>query len=257
MNNFNEKNTNQKNWGKISADSSEERFLHGPRPRRFEFLTLLKILLEFIKGFRKLHFIGPCVTVFGSARINQDSPYYTQAREIGAKLGQLGFTVMTGGGPGIMEAANRGAKDVAAKSIGCNIKLPKEQHPNPYLDLWLDFDHFFIRKTMLLKYSYAFIGSPGGYGTMDEIFEVCTLIQTGKIKNFPVILIGIDFWRPLIAFIEDKLLAEKMIDRKDRDVIFLTDSVDEAIEYLKRKVLGSEFGLKYSPKPKRCWIFGE
>src|SRR5436305_1002558 len=158
-----------------SAHHSERVFLEGPQPRKWEFWTLLRITWEFIRGFRALHFVGPCVTVFGSARFKEDHPFYALAREAGAALSEAGFTVMTGGGPGIMEAANRGARDVGGPSIGCNIELPFEQKPNPYLDKMLIFDHFFVRKTMLIKYSYAFIVMPGGYGTFDEMFEALTL----------------------------------------------------------------------------------
>ena len=249
--------SDKKDWGKVSATFSEEKFLQGPQTRSFEFFHILTILFEFIKGFRKLHFVGPCITVFGSARVPESSPYYAKARKVGSALGQAGFTVMTGGGPGIMEAANRGAKDVGAKSVGCNITLPKEQKPNPYLDLWMEFNYFFVRKVMLSKYSYAFIAFPGGFGTLDETFEVCTLIQTGKIKDFPIILIGVEFWKPLIGFIENTLVTERMIEAKDRDAIYLTDSIEDAMEYIRKRVFGSEFGLQYIPKPKSWWLFGE
>lgn len=250
-------NINQKNWGKVSGDDGEEQFLHGPHTRRFEFFGIIKIFYEFVKGFRSLHFVGPCVTVFGSARIEADSFYYNQAREVGRLLGRVGFTVMTGGGPGIMEAANRGAKEVGARSVGCNIKLPREQRHNPYVDTWIEFSYFFVRKVMLIKYSYAFIALPGGFGTMDEIFEVITLIQSGKIKDFPVVLLGVKYWEPLISFIQDRLVAEKMIDSKDREYLFVTDSIDEAIDHIKSKAFRSEFGLQYLPRPKKWWIFAE
>src|SRR5262249_35822813 len=147
----------------------------------------------------------PCVTVFGSARFKENHPYYALARDVGARLAQNGFTVMTGGGPGIMEAANRGAKDVGGGSVGCNIELPKEQKPNPYLDRWITFRHFYVRKLMLVKYSYAFIALPGGFGTLDEIFEVITLIQTGKIQEFPVVLMVQSYWQPLLDFFRSTL----------------------------------------------------
>ncbi len=166
------------------GSKEEEVFLEGPHSRWQEFVFLLKVFWEFIYGFRKLHFTGPCVTVFGSARFAETNPYYQMARQMGQEIAKLGFTVITGGGPGIMEAANRGAKDVGGKSIGCNIVLPHEQNPNPYLDKWVDFDYFFVRKVLLSKYSYAFVVLPGGYGTLDEFFESLTLIQTGKFKNF-------------------------------------------------------------------------
>src|SRR5437660_446463 len=172
-------------------------------------MRVLRISWEFIKGFRALHFVGPCVTVFGSARFSDDHPVYDLARRTGALLARAGFTVMTGGGPGVMEAANRGAKDVGGRSIGCNIRLPQEQKPNPYLDKWITFRYFFVRKVMLVKYSYAFIALPGGFGTLDEIFETATLIQTAKIRDFPMVLMGRDFWQPLLDFLLNKLVPQK------------------------------------------------
>ena len=148
---------------------------------------------DFIRGFRVLHVVGPCVTVFGSARIKSDSPYYELARKMGAAIAQLGFTVMTGGGSGIMEAAKRGAKDAGGRSVGCNIELPHEQKPNPYLDRFVTMHYFFVRKTLLVKYSYAFVILPGGAGTLDEMFEAITLIQTRKMTNFPVVIMGTDY----------------------------------------------------------------
>ena len=159
------------------------KFLRGPQRRGYEFGQAISVFREMIHGFRKLHFAGPCVTVFGSARFPETHPYYALAREVGSRLARKGFTVMTGGGPGIMEAANRGARDAGGRSIGCNIVLPEEQYANPYLDQMIDFEHFFVRKLMLIKYSYAFIVLPGGFGTMDELFEVLTLIQTGKLQD--------------------------------------------------------------------------
>src|SRR5262245_60515207 len=169
------------------------RFLQGPQPRGFELARAARIFVEFIRGFRALHFVGPCVTVFGSARFPEDHRYYQLARDVGARLAHAGFTVMTGGGPGIMEAANRGAREAGGRSIGCNIELPHEQRPNAYVDRWITFRHFFVRKVMLVKYSYAFVALPGGFGTLDEIFETVTLVQTGKIQEFPLVLIGTDF----------------------------------------------------------------
>jgi uncharacterized protein (TIGR00730 family) len=183
-------------WDKHPASARPEtmRFLEGPQPRAFELGQALQLFWELMRGFRALHFVGPCVTVFGSARFKEDHAYYHLARAVGAGLARAGFTVMTGGGPGIMEAANRGAKDVGGRSLGCNIELPEEQQPNAYLDQWITFKHFNIRKLMLVKYSYAFIVMPGGYGTLDELFEVATLIQTGKLQDFPVVLMGREFW---------------------------------------------------------------
>src|SRR5437867_7096464 len=171
-----------------SSGRADQIFLEGARSRFAEFFTLLRVMRDFLRGFRTLHFVGPCVTVFGSARIQRDDPHYELARKMGAAIARLGFTVMTGGGPGIMEAANRGAKEAGGRSIGCNIQLPKEQKRNPYVDQWITFRHFFVRKVMLVKYSYAFIALPGGFGTLDEIFETATLIQTAKIRSFPLVL---------------------------------------------------------------------
>ena len=158
---------------------------------------------DFLRGFRTLHFVGPCVTVFGSARIKPDDPHYELARNMGAAIARLGFTVMTGGGPGIMEAANRGAKEAGGRSVGCNIELPFEQPANAYLDRCVRMHYFFVRKALLIKYSYAFVVMPGGAGTLDELFEAVTLIQTGKIKNFPIVIMGTDYWKELIGFIDE------------------------------------------------------
>lgn len=243
-------------WGKRTPDHGEERFLEGPHQRTFELWEALKIFFEFIKGFRVLHFVGPCVTVFGSARFGENTEAYKLARKMGALLAEEGFTVMTGGGPGIMEAANRGAKDVGGASIGCNITLPTEQKPNPYLDRWVEFKHFFVRKVMLLKYSYAFVALPGGYGTIDEIFETAVLIQTGKIKNFPIILLGKAYWEPLLQFIRSPLLEAGAIDARDVGIFHLTDSPDEALTLVKQSAF-DEFGLRYRYRPKRRKLLGE
>lgn len=237
-------------WGKASVSRAESSFLEGPKSRLRELFTAIHIFLETIKGFRNLHFIGPCITIFGSARLEEIDPYYAQAREMGKRVSQLGFTVLTGGGPGIMQAANQGAKDVGGRSVGCNIRLPKEQAPNPYLDHWVEFDFFFIRKMMLMKYSYAFIALPGGFGTLDEIFEAATLIQTGKIKEFPLILMGTDYWKPLIDFMRNKLLAQKAINPEDLDRIILTDSMDDVIEIIKSTSV-KKFGLRFKGKASR------
>lgn len=216
-------------WGKGSQSREEAQFLEGPRSRLFELKRALRIFGEFIRGFRALHFVGPCVTVFGSARFREEHDYYRLARDMGGRIAQAGFTVMTGGGPGIMEAANRGAKEAGGRSIGCNIVLPEEQRHNDYLDLWLSFRYFFVRKVMLVKYSFAFIIFPGGFGTLDEIFETLTLIQTGKIEGFPVIIIGRDYWRSLVELVEHTLLPHATIGPGDRDLFLVTDSLDEAM----------------------------
>ena len=184
-----------------------------------------------IRGFRRLHFVGPCVTVFGSARVREGDAEYESAREVGAALSRIGFTVMTGGGPGVMEAANRGAKESGGHSVGCNIELPHEQAPNPYLDISIDFSYFFVRKVMLVKYSYAFVVMPGGFGTVDELFEALTLIQTGKVSNFPVVLMGTEFWGPLLQQL-DEMADEGLISPGDLDLLLTTDDVDEAIHHI-------------------------
>jgi uncharacterized protein (TIGR00730 family) len=234
----------------------EERwFLEGPRPRRSELFSISKIALEFIKGFRTLHFVGPCVTVFGSARFQGDHRYYALAREVGARLAGLGFTVMTGGGPGIMEAANRGAREAGGRTVGCNIVLPEEQVLNPYLDVHITFEHFFVRKVMLVKYSYAFVAMPGGLGTMDELFEAATLIQNGKIENFPVVVFGKDYWRPLFDLMHE-MVRVGTIGARDLELLLLTDSVDEAIAHIEEHSV-QKFGLVRRRLPKRSRILGE
>jgi uncharacterized protein (TIGR00730 family) len=209
-----------------------------------------------MRGFRSLHFVGPCVTVFGSARFREGHPSYTLAREVGGRLARAGFTVLTGGGPGLMEAANRGARDAGGRSVGCNIELPREQKPNPYLDRWITFRHFFVRKLMLVKYSYAFIAMPGGFGTLDEMFEVATLIQTQKIKEFPIVLIGREFWHPLTDFLRGRLLEGGKIDAADLERILVTDSPEEAVRSVTQVALG-QFGLTYGPRAKRRWFLWE
>ena len=206
-------------WG--DRDISE--FLEGPRARLSELRRAIRIFFEFVKGFRALHFVGPCVTVFGSARFKESDPYYGVAREVAARIAELGVTVMTGGGPGIMEAANRGARDVGGRSIGCNIKLPLEQKPNPYVDRFVEFRYFFVRKVMLVKYSSAFVVLPGGFGTMDELFEALTLVQTRKIGTFPIVLMGTAYWAPLLQFIRATLAEAGTIDPEDADLLTVTD----------------------------------
>ncbi|HSR66849.1 MAG TPA: TIGR00730 family Rossman fold protein [Acidobacteriota bacterium] len=233
----------------------EIEFLRGPQRRGSELLRLFRISWEFLKGFRTLHFVGPCVTVFGSARFSENHRYYQLGRAAGRHLAQAGFTVMTGGGPGIMEAANRGAKDVDGRSIGCNIELPREQKPNPYLDESIDFRYFFVRKVMLVKYSYAFVVLPGGFGTMDEIFETATLIQTGKIRQFPIILMGNDYWQPLMDLLREKFVTERTISERDLELIHLTDSPEEAAT-VARDMGMQRFGLTFGPRARR-WFWME
>jgi uncharacterized protein (TIGR00730 family) len=209
-------------------------FLVGPGSRESELWFSVSVFWEFLTSIRKLHFIGPCVTVFGSARFGEDHPYYQQARELGAKISGQNFTVLTGGGPGIMEAANRGAFESGGLSIGCNIILPHEQKENPYVDRYFNFRYFFVRKTLLVKYSYAFVIFPGGFGTLDELFETLTLIQTRKIENFPVVLFGRDYWRPLVEMMM-KMEQEQTILEEDMSLFLVTDSVEEASEYIHRE----------------------
>jgi uncharacterized protein (TIGR00730 family) len=217
---------------KSSAAREEREFLRGPLTRLAELRRALRIFGELIMGFRRLHFVGPCVTVFGSARFGEEHRYYAMAREVGRRLAEAGFTVMTGGGPGVMEAANRGAKEAHGISLGCNIALPHEQVPNPYLDYWLEFRYFFVRKLMLVKYSQAFVVLPGGFGTMDEVFEVATLIQTGKISRFPLVLMGREYWNDLIQLVTEAMLREGTISPGDTGFAFLTDSPAEAVAHV-------------------------
>ena len=246
--------TSGTNQAKPAGNSKNEtHFLEGPHSRKSELLFSLRVFGEFIRGFRKLHFVGPCVTVFGSARFKEDHPYYTLARTVGMNLAQLGFTVMTGGGPGLMEAANRGAKDANGMSVGCNIELPREQEPNPYLDSWVTFHYFFVRKVLLLKYSYAFVIMPGGFGTMDELFETLTLIQTGKIHDFPVIIMGKSYWRQAERLMQE-MVAAGTLSQSDLSAMHFTDSVDEAMEIIRTRSI-IRFGLKRAAKPSR--ILGE
>ncbi len=212
---------------------AEKLFLTGRRSREADLESAVKFFLEFLRGFESLDFEGPCVTVFGSARFQEGHPYYELARKLGRRLAQTGFAVMTGGGPGVMEAANRGAKEAAGLSLGCNIELPVEQKPNPYLDKFIEFEHFFVRKVMLVKYSSAFVVMPGGFGTLDEAFEVITLMQTGKLESFPVVALGGDFWKNLGVFVQNTMLAEGTIGAKDLGLIKLADTVEEAIKFLK------------------------
>ena len=243
-------------WGKGTRDSSERQFLRGPRPRGLELVEAVRIFGECMRGFRRLHFVGPCVTVFGSARFKEDHPYYVLARELGAKLSEAGFTVMTGGGPGIMEAANRGAREAGGRSVGSNITLPVEQKPNPYLDRWVEFRYFFVRKMLLEKYSYAFVAMPGGIGTLDEIFEAAVLIQTGKMQDFPFVLMGKSFWTPMLDYLRAHALAVGTIDAADVERWFVTDSADEAVEVIRSRAV-KQFGLTYGPRAKPRWWLGE
>lgn len=219
----------KKLWKRFRDD---RRLLEGPRSRTDEFLRVLRIGEEFIRGFRTLHFVGPCITVFGSARFDEDHRYYKLARSASAEISKLGYTVMTGGGPGIMEAANRGARDAHGRSVGCNIVLPHEQAANPYINTLVTFRYFFVRKVMLVKYSQAFVIFPGGFGTLDEAFEAATLMQTNKIRDFPVVFMGMDYWEPLIDFLRDKMIPEGTISIDDLNGFTFTDSIDEMLKAL-------------------------
>lgn len=237
------------------TDWEKERlFLEGPRSRLAELWEIGRIVREFIRVFRVLHFVGPCVTVFGSARFSEGHEYYELTRRVAAGLSGLGFTVMTGGGPGLMEAANRGAREAGGRSVACNIELPFEQAPNRFLDKFLTVRYFFVRKVALVKYSYAFVVVPGGIGTLDELFEALTLIQTGKISDFPVIVFGTEYWKHLHDHLEAMARA-KSIDVRDLDLLLFTDSVEEAMTHLQTYAV-EKYRLKRG-KPRKSWILGE
>jgi uncharacterized protein (TIGR00730 family) len=239
---------------KTAARSSDRVFLEGPHSRLRELGFVLRSVRDFIVGFRTLHFVGPCVTVFGSARYDEGHPYYTVAREVGRGLAHSGFTVMTGGGPGLMEAANRGARDAGGRSVGCNIELPTEQAPNAFLDRSVTCRYFFVRKVLLFKYSFAFVALPGGLGTLDELSEALTLIQTGKIENFPVILLGRSYWRDLEVTLRG-MAAAGTIDPADLDLLTITDDIDEVIDTLRRYAV-EQIGLRM-PAPRPSGLLGE
>jgi uncharacterized protein (TIGR00730 family) len=219
--------------------------LEAPHSRTREMWLIYRVVKDFIQGFRTMHFVGPCVTVFGSARVSEDHPYYQLGCEVGAGLARLGFTVMTGGGPGIMEAANRGAREAGGRSVGVNISLPMEQAANRYLDRSVTCRYFFVRKVILFKYSYAFVALPGGLGTLDELTEALTLIQTKKLLHYPVVLIGAAYWRGFTALLEDMVKAGT-ISASDLQLFLVTDDLKEALAHIKRHAI-DEFGL--SPKP--------
>jgi uncharacterized protein (TIGR00730 family) len=245
----------------LSHSSSQELthskgFLEGPRSRWREFTFTVRVMLEFIRGFRTLHFVGPCVTVFGSARFKEDHPYYKLTKEVSARISELGFTIMTGGGPGIMQAANEGAKSVNGKSVGCNIILPFEQKPNPFLDKFVNFRYFFVRKVLLVKYSYAFVIMPGGAGTLDEMFETITLIQTGKISSFPVVLMGKSYWQPMVDFMHSMVEAGT-ISASDLELFILTDDIEEATAHIEKHAV-SKFNLdRDRPRPQQLRVLAE
>ena len=226
--------------------AKESVYLDGPKPRLNEFLFGWRVFMQFVKGFRTLHFVGPCITVFGSARFKEGDQYYEAAREFGKRIASLGFTTLTGGGPGIMEAANRGAFENEGVSVGCNIKLPFEQSPNPYMHKWIIFDYFFVRKVLLVKYSYAFIIMPGGFGTMDEFFETLTLAQTKTITSFPLVLFGKEFHEPLMKMI-DTMVANGTVAEADKKLMLITDDIDEAMQYI-QAFIAKNFKVKHRKK---------
>lgn len=234
-------------------DPQELVWLKGPNKRHFELFFAIRVFWEFIRGLRALHFVGPSVTVFGSARFKDGHRYYEAAQEMGRRIAtDLGLTVMTGGGPGIMEAANRGAHEAGGSSVGCNIVLPHEQAENPYVDKFVTIRYFFVRKVLLVKYSYAFVIFPGGFGTMDELFETLTLVQTQKINNFPIVIMGTDYFHPMQEFI--KFMAkEGTIAEKDLDLLLFTDSHDEAIAHI-RQYISTHYKVEKRRRP-IWWLF--
>ncbi len=215
------------------VEGTEKLFLAGRRNREADLESAVRFFLEFLHGFESFDFEQPCVTVFGSARFTEDHHYYRLAREIGCELAGAGYAVMTGGGGGIMEAANRGAKEAGGLSLGCNITLPREQRPNAYLDKFIQFEHFFARKVMLVKYSCAFVVMPGGFGTLDEAFEIATLIQNRKIDRFPLIACGKAFWQKFVAFARDAMLQEGTIAPADLEFITLADEPAEVVRLIR------------------------
>jgi len=231
----------------VPTNGHDTRLLTAPTGVTADLLRSFRIWSEFVRGFVALRRLGPCVTVFGSARFTEDHRYYQLAREVGRAFGRAGFAVMTGGGPGVMEAANRGARDVGALSVGCNIQLEREQEPNDYLDWSVDFRYFFVRKVMLVKYSCAFVLMPGGYGTMDEIFETATLIQTEKIRQFPVVVLGQEYWSKLRPFLRETMLEHGTIDESDLDHTFATDDAAEAVAHVSGVVRNA--GITLVPIP--------
>jgi uncharacterized protein (TIGR00730 family) len=219
-------------------EGAETAFMQGRGRRAEDVEAAVGIFLELLRGFERMTVPEPCVTVFGSARIPEGVPLYEKARALGSALARAGYSVMTGGGPGLMEAANRGAKEAGGHTVGCNIRLPEEQAPNPYLDDFVVFEHFFIRKLMLIKYSCAFVILPGGYGTLDEAFEVATLIQTGKLKRFPVVVMDTEFYGPFERLLRGTMSEARLIDADGLDIVLLTDEPDAAVEWISSHTRG-------------------
>ncbi|MGZ5134579.1 MAG: LOG family protein [Flavitalea sp.] len=226
-------------------------FLEGPKNRTYELSFAWKVFVQFIKAFRTLHFVGPCITVFGSARFKEEHPYYKAAREFGKEIASMGFTTITGGGPGIMEAANRGAFESGGVSIGCNIQLPFEQKGNEYTHKSITFEHFFVRKTVLAKYSYAFIIMPGGFGTMDELFETLTLVQTKTVTQFPIVIYGTHYHKELWDYLE-YMAEQETISRDDLKLVLLTDSIHDAMDHIHTYI---KTNYQVLPRQKRWWMF--
>jgi len=211
---------------------AESQFLQRGRGRGDDLESAVRVFLEFLRGMELMDIGRPVVTVFGSARFSEDHRYYKLARELGSRLAEKGFAVMTGAGPGIMEAANRGCKEAGGLSLGANIQLPHEQQPNAYVDRYVEFGHFFVRKVMLVKYSCAFVAMPGGFGTLDEVFETLTLMQTGKIEAFPVVCMGTEFWHEMNDFLAKTLVSEKTIAPKDLELLYYTDDSADVARYI-------------------------
>lgn len=212
---------------------AEEAFLSGRRKKQADVESAVGIFLELLRGFELFDVPEPCVTVFGSARLTEGNSHYDRARMLGAALASSGFSVLTGGGPGLMEAANRGAREAGGYSMGCNIRLPYEQQPNAYLDSYVVFEHFFVRKVMLVKYSSAFVILPGGFGTLDEAFEIAILIETRKLSRFPVVMMGVEYWEPLRQFIRTRLVDMNLISEEYLSIVKITDDVEEAVAWIK------------------------
>ncbi len=234
----------------IAIPSKEPVYLEGPKSRGYELSFAWRVFRQFIKGFRALHFAGPCITVFGSARFGEDHPYYKKAEEFGKRIAEAGFTTLTGGGPGIMEAANKGAMSAGGKSVGCNIQLPFEQQGNPFVHKSVTFEHFFVRKVLLVKYSYAFIIMPGGFGTLDEFFETLTLVQTKSITQFPIVLFGKEYHKKLLEYIDD-MAAKGTISKEDINLALVTDDVEEAMAHIIKYVSAN---FKVKPRRKLWWL---
>ena len=215
------------------AEGAEKLFLSGRRHREADLASAVRFFLEFLEAFERFETTQPCVTVFGSSRYAEAHPHYQRAREIGAALAGAGYAVMTGGGSGIMEAANRGAKEAGGLSLGCNIHLPREQKPNRYLDRYFHFEHFFARKVMLVKYSCAFVVMPGGFGTLDEAFEIATLMQTGKLEHFPLIAVGGDFWDWFETFVREAMVGHGTITEEETRVIHRAETAEDVVRLVR------------------------